>query len=154
MLAQPTAWGLIAGPSISALGEGLRLWAAGHLVKAGGVTRSGPYRHTRNPLYLGSALLGAGFGLATGRVLFLVGWVLFFGLVYWPVMRTEEAHLAEKYPSVYPGYAAETPLFWPSIAPHGERGEFRWSQLVANREHHTALGVAAVYLLLLARFAA
>ena len=44
-------------------GECLRLWAAGHLEKSKEVTRSGPYRHTRHPLYLGSSIIGIGIAL-------------------------------------------------------------------------------------------
>src|SRR5260221_8388939 len=59
-LAQPTFATLAAGGAIAALGELLRVWAAGHLEKGREVTRSGPYRLIRHPLYTGSAGIGAG----------------------------------------------------------------------------------------------
>lgn len=151
--ARPTTWGLAGGLLLSAIGESIRLWAAGHLQKTHGVTRSGPYRYSRNPLYLGSACLGAGFALASGRLVLLLVWLVFFLWVYRSVMRTEAMHLAEKYPSVYGPYAQRVPLFWPSLRPLAGSAPFRFTQLVKNREHKTALGVAGVYLVLLWRFA-
>src|SRR5260221_11909126 len=59
-LAQPTFATLAAGGAIATLGELLRVWAAGHLEKGREVTRSGPYRLIRHPLYAGSAVNGAG----------------------------------------------------------------------------------------------
>src|SRR6476659_9833525 len=58
--AHPTWRTLAAGAAIGLLGESIRLWAAGHLEKSREVTRSGPYRYTRHPLYLGSSVMGAG----------------------------------------------------------------------------------------------
>ena len=59
------AWGL----PIAALGEALRIWAAGHLEKSREVTRSGPYRWLRHPLYVGSSLMAAGLAIAAGSVI-------------------------------------------------------------------------------------
>src|SRR5262245_7484852 len=64
VLARPsgaTAW---IGLMIAGLGEALRIWAAGHLVKNKELSRGGPYAHVRNPLYLGTLLIVAGFGVA------------------------------------------------------------------------------------------
>ena len=47
------------------VGEALRIWAAGHLEKGREVTASGPYRLSRHPLYLGSAIIGVGFAVAS-----------------------------------------------------------------------------------------
>ena len=67
-LAQPTTTSLAAGAAIALAGEGLRIWAAGHLEKGREVTASGPYRLSRHPLYLGSALIGAGFAVASASL--------------------------------------------------------------------------------------
>ena len=63
-LAHPTWGSLPAGLVVAALGESLRVWAAGHLEKGREVTKSGPYRFTGHPLYLGSTLIGVGFAVA------------------------------------------------------------------------------------------
>ena len=48
-----------------ALGEALRIWAAGHLDKAREVTASGPYRWFAHPLYVGSSVMGVGLAVAS-----------------------------------------------------------------------------------------
>src|SRR3954464_15635836 len=55
----PTAASLSIGAAVGALGEALRIWAAGHLEKGREVTTTGPYAFTRHPLYLGSSIMGA-----------------------------------------------------------------------------------------------
>ena len=68
-LATPTWPSLALGAAIAIAGESLRLWAAGHLEKSREVTRSGPYRFTRHPLYLGSTLLGIGLATAAHHLI-------------------------------------------------------------------------------------
>src|SRR5687767_9826396 len=68
ILSRPTLRSLALGVMVAAPGEALRIWAAGHLEKSREVTRSGPYRLTRHPLYAGSALMGAGLAIASGSV--------------------------------------------------------------------------------------
>ena len=52
------------GGVVTLVGEACRIWAAGHLEKGLEVTRSGPYRLTRHPLYIGSAIIAAGVAIA------------------------------------------------------------------------------------------
>src|SRR5690606_19503668 len=61
----PTPRSVAIGLPIALVGQMLRIWAAGHLEKSREVTRSGPYRFTRHPLYAGSTLMGAGFAAAS-----------------------------------------------------------------------------------------
>ena len=61
----PTAQSLAWGTPISAAGLFLRAWAAGHLAKNQNLAVSGPYRFTRNPLYLGTLLVAAGLVVAS-----------------------------------------------------------------------------------------
>ena len=77
------------GACVSLLGLAIRAWAAGHIRKNAQLATSGPYAFTRNPLYLGSFLLGLGFTIASGQlVLGLLFAALFLG-IYLPVMRVE-----------------------------------------------------------------
>jgi protein-S-isoprenylcysteine O-methyltransferase Ste14 len=151
VLARPTAELFSLGLIIAALGEALRIWAAGHLVKGGEVTRSGPYSWTRNPLYLGSSLMGLGFCIAAGRweLGALLG-ILLFG-VYRPVILTEAEKLAERFPEDYAAYAKTVPLFFPvpwRRGPGGRDRGFSWERVWANREYKAAAGWLAVVLLL------
>ena len=90
--ARPTPRALLIGASVSLLGLAVRAWAAGHIRKNAQLATSGPYAFTRNPLYLGSFLLGLGFTIASGRVVLgLLFAALFLG-IYLPVMRVEASH--------------------------------------------------------------
>lgn len=143
VLARPMPLSYAGGLAIAAIGEILRLWAAGHLIKGSGVTRSGPYAWTRNPLYLGSTIMGVGFCIAARSWLIVS---LFLGLlvgVVLPVIRTEATKLAELHPQVYPEYAKAVPLFMPGFRAHKawwDERQFDWTRVQANREYRAVMG--------------
>ena len=59
-LARPTPASVVLGVAVSLMGLSIRAWAAGHIRKEKELAVTGPYRYTRNPLYLGSFILGLG----------------------------------------------------------------------------------------------
>ena len=133
-LATPTSNSLLLGAAIAVMGECLRLWAAGHLEKSKEVTRSGPYRYTRHPLYLGSSIIGIGIAVAAHHwvvAAIVAGYLL---LTLTAAMRSEEAHLREKFGDAYDAYAEKR------AAPMDRA--FSWSRARGNREHHTMIGLA------------
>ncbi len=150
-LARPTPIFFGSGLAVALLGEVLRTWAAGHLIKGSGLTRSGPYSWTRNPLYLGNTLIGLGFSVATDRwELFLALAVLLAG-VYVPVIMTEARHLARENPEIYAEYAGIVPLVIPkpwNRTPWGSERCFSWERMRLNREHITWAGWLAGAMLL------
>ena len=86
LLSQPT-WGSMAlGMPVSAIGLGLRAWAAGHLAKNERLATSGPYAYTRNPLYLGTVLVAAGLVIASREWVLALLFAAVFGLIYLPVI--------------------------------------------------------------------
>ena len=134
-LASPTQNSLLLGAAIAIMGECLRLWAAGHLEKSKEVTRSGPYRYTRHPLYLGSSLIGVGIAVASHHPVVAAMVVAYMALTLTAAMRSEEAHLREKFGDAYDAYAEKRAA--PMDRP------FSWSRAIGNREHHTIAGLAA-----------
>ena len=64
VFARPTPGSLLLGMPLALAGLIVRGWAAGHIVKNERLATSGPYAHTRNPLYFGSFLIAAGFAIA------------------------------------------------------------------------------------------
>ncbi|MGH9903121.1 MAG: methyltransferase family protein, partial [Pyrinomonadaceae bacterium] len=122
-LARPAPAPLAIGGGVALLGLLLRAWAAGHIRKNAALAVSGPYAHTRNPLYFGSFFLGLGFTVAAGRPLLLGGLfaALFLG-IYLPVMRVEAATLTELFGDSYERYAAAVPLFFPRLTPYKVSG--------------------------------
>ena len=148
-LARPSNAFYASGVLLALVGESLRLWASGHLDKDQALTRTGPYRWTRNPLYFGSLFAGLGFALGTGRPVLVVVVGLLFVLVYVPVMKREARRLSERHAEDYAEFAARVPLFWPRL-PGSENGAgaFAWSRVLENREHWSLLGLVLVALAL------
>ncbi len=58
IFARPERVTLIIGGIIAVVGVLIRAWASGHIRKNQNLAVSGPYAYTRNPLYLGSFVLG------------------------------------------------------------------------------------------------
>jgi protein-S-isoprenylcysteine O-methyltransferase Ste14 len=114
--ARPTRQMLIIGGIVALIGVLVRAWASGHISKNAKLATSGPYAHTRNPLYLGSFLISAGFGIAAHWGL-LIGVALFFGLIYYPTMQREVANIQSRFPEAYERYAQNVPLFVPRLTP-------------------------------------
>ena len=153
LLAKPTRTALLAGACVSLLGLLIRAWAAGHIRKNAQLATSGPYAFTRNPLYLGSFLLGLGFTIASGQlVLGLLFAALFLG-IYFPVMRVEATTLAELFGKEYEVYKQSVPLFFPRLTPFRQhdslRVKFDRSLYFRYREYRAALGLVIAWGLLL-----
>ncbi|HWI17617.1 MAG TPA: isoprenylcysteine carboxylmethyltransferase family protein [Vicinamibacterales bacterium] len=139
-LATPTLQSLAIGAVIAIAGESIRLWAAGHLEKSKEVTQSGPYRYTRHPLYLGSSLIGIGMAVVANNVVVALLVVTYLALTLTAAMKSEEAHLREKFGDAYDAYAQKR-------APRIER-IFSWQRAIHNREHHTIAGLVTGLLIL------
>jgi protein-S-isoprenylcysteine O-methyltransferase Ste14 len=151
--ARPTPRALLIGASVSLVGLALRAWAAGHIRKNAQLATSGPYAFTRNPLYLGSFLLGLGFTIASGRLLLgLLFAALFLG-IYLPVMRVEASTMGRLFGENYENYRRSVPLFFPRITPfrQGESAanKFDGSLYLRYREYRAALGLVVAWGLLL-----
>jgi len=117
---QPTPARLVWGGGLGLAGLLLRAVSTGFLAKNQRLTTGGPYAHTRNPLYLGSALAGVGFCVAGGRWWFLVLLAVFLTAVYLPVIRREEEHLRKLFPEEFPAYVRGVPMLLPRLsAPAG-----------------------------------
>jgi protein-S-isoprenylcysteine O-methyltransferase Ste14 len=152
IFARPRSLTLGIGGGVALVGLLLRAWSAGHIRKNAQLATSGPYAHTRNPLYLGSFLLGVGFTIASGQPLLgLLFAALFLG-IYLPVMRVEAATLAELFGEDYKAYAHAVPLFVPRLFPYRDEktGEMRFdaSLYMRYREYRAALGLLIAWGLL------
>lgn len=114
--ARPSWLTLAVGGAIAFVGVMVRAWASGHIVKNKKLAVTGPYAHTRNPLYFGSFLIGAGFAVAAHPALLLVV-IAFWALVYAPTMERERANIRERFPEAYDNYSANVPAFVPRVTP-------------------------------------
>lgn len=112
--ARPTPLTLVVGGAIALVGVAIRAWASGHIMKNERLAVAGPYAHTRNPLYFGSFLIGAGFAIAVHWALLLIV-IAFWGLVYAPTMEREKVNIRERFPDAYERYSANVPGFVPRL---------------------------------------
>jgi protein-S-isoprenylcysteine O-methyltransferase Ste14 len=156
-LARPTPWSVTIGFVFVACGEGVRLWAAGHLRKTVELVTSGPYRYTRNPLYLGRLLVFTGlcimarlpFGLHW--IVLLVGYAVFFGYYLPRKERVEPTRLRETHGEAYDRYFRAVPALFPTLRPYPDGASIGWSseRMLRNREPWMVLTLLGVSLLLL-----
>ena len=151
LFSHPTPKLLFAGGAVAAAGVAIRAWAAGHLVKNQSLAMNGPYAYTRNPLYLGSSLMGAGFAVAGGSWILAFAFMALFAAIYWPVIRREEEYLRREFGEVYDHYAQNVPLFLPRFRRRTEGATFQWKQYRKNHEHEAFLGYLALMILLVGK---
>lgn len=155
VFARPTFLSLVSGAAIAVVGLLIRAWASGHLRKMAELTISGPYAHTRNPLYLGTFLLVLGVALAGGVWWLSIVIAVAYLVVYVPVMIAEVETMRTLFPDAYDAWAAEVPLFAPRLTPAASDRirsvRFDGSLYLRYREYRAALGLLAVFGILTAK---
>ena len=145
-LARPT-WRLIAlGALLIVPGLLIRALASGHVRKNEALATSGPYAYTRNPLYLGSLLIGIGFAVAACSWWVCAVLVVMFFVIYLPVIRGEEKFLTEKFPE-FKEYAQHVPRMLPRVTPYRSDDAscgFSFDLYMKHREWNALLGALAM----------
>ncbi|HEY3158835.1 MAG TPA: isoprenylcysteine carboxylmethyltransferase family protein, partial [Vicinamibacterales bacterium] len=140
LLAHPTWLTWRIGLLVAAAGEGIRIWAAGHLEKGREITRSGPYRWSRHPLYVGSSVMAAGAAIASHSAAVAVLGVIYIGFTITAAIRLEEAYLSQQFGDAYDRYRASR------AEPMKRRFSVR--RAMRNREYRAVAGLAAGFGLL------
>jgi protein-S-isoprenylcysteine O-methyltransferase Ste14 len=151
VFAKPRPMTLAIGGLVALPGLALRAWASGHLRKNDALATGGPYAYTRNPLYLGSFIMGLGFTIAAGRPVLALAFAILFLGIYVPVMRVESATLTELFGKKYRRYAEAVPLFFPrpwAYRAAGKETKFDAGLYKRYREHQAALGFVIAWALL------
>ena len=142
--ARPDWQSLVLGSILIFPGLALRALASGHLRKNVELSTSGPYAYVRNPLYLGSVILAAGFALAARDEWLWVAMCGFFAAFYFPVILAEEEYLHANFPE-YAEYARRVPRLWPRFRRVGARqGRFSRELYLQHREYNALLGAVAM----------
>jgi protein-S-isoprenylcysteine O-methyltransferase Ste14 len=148
-----------AKPSLSSVALGMvliipgliiRALASGHVTKNEQLTTSGPYAHTRNPLYLGSLVLALGFALASRSWWIGAAIIILFIAIYLPVISSEEAFLRQRFPE-FNEYARRVPRLWPRLGSVGNSGRFSWDLYLKHHEYNATVGAVAMLAALAAR---
>jgi len=151
-LARPTWRSLGIGAVLIVPGLLIRALASGHVRKNEALATSGPYAYTRNPLYLGSLLIGVGFAIAARSWWIGVVLLVMFFAIYLPVIRSEEAFLREKFPE-FEEYAKRVPRMLPRVTPASSDadGGFSMELYLKHREWNALLGSVAIVIALIAK---
>jgi len=143
--ARPTRGSIIEGACIALVGLVIRALAAGIVRKGQQLASSGIYAWTRNPLYLGSTVLAAGFVVGSNSWMVaavVAGYILMF---YPAVVRREERDLRERFGAEFAAYTSRVSGFfpWPTKQPRGAP-KFSWAQYIRNHEFRAAIGMLVV----------
>lgn len=134
----------------------LRAYASGYVKKNRELTQTGPYAYTRNPLYLGSILIAAGFAVALLSWPVAVMLTAMFLIIYVPVIASEERFLRSNFAD-FAAYCQRVPRLLPRISPgfppggktEVSSGKFSLDLYLRHREYNASIGTGLLYLCLL-----
>lgn len=150
-LAAPTRASVAAGVSLALVGLLIRGLASGYVKKNESLAVSGPYAFTRNPLYLGSLIIAAGFTVAARSWWIALIAAALLLAVYFPVIRSEEEFLRARFPD-FVEYERRVPRLVPRLRPYGSSAEpFSWHLYWKHREYNAALGLLLMAGILVAK---
>jgi Phospholipid methyltransferase len=158
-LARPSLRTLAVSLLLVIPGLWLRGYASGYVKKNAELATTGPYAHTRNPLYLGSMLIAFGFATAAANWVILALLAALFAAIYIPTILSEEAYLREHFPG-FETYARQVPRLLPRLtaarvgggAEEGGRGGFSAALYRKHREYNALMGAGAIYAALVLKF--
>lgn len=144
--ANAIAWSL----ALAIPGLWLRGYAAGYVKKNQELTTTGPYAFVRNPLYLGSILIAAGFAVALLSWEVAAALAVMFVAIYVPVIASEERFLRGAFPG-FDAYCRQVPRLIPRLTPSrlgadGDKGRFVLALYLKHREYNALLGASLLYL--------
>lgn len=143
-LAHPTVRSIRIGSLLAVIGLAIRAVASGHVRKNEQLATSGPYAYTRNPLYLGSIVIAAGFAIGSRSWWIALIAIAFLLIVYIPVIRGEEEFLRSHF-AEFEDYARAVPRLLPLWrAGQSTTGSFSWNLYWKHREYNAALGAACM----------
>ncbi len=157
--ARPTLISVVVGFVFVALGEAVRFWSAGLLLKTKELMTAGPYSYTRNPLYLGRLLILTGMVVMVnlpnylGWTALVVGWAFFIFGYMRRKERVEPARLREEHGEVYDRYFSAVPALFPAFHAYEHATPATWSmqRMLRNREYWMVIGLLLVSAYLLSQ---
>jgi len=162
--ARPSFTSLLIGACCTSAGLAIRAWASGYLMKNQELTTTGPYSHTRNPLYLGTLLLGAGISIGSGTWWFVLFFIALYLLIYYPVILAEADTLRDLFPGEYEHYRSHVPILFPRLSSYQKPGQstvhesnpqsqrtFDVARYMHHREYRAAIGALLIFGLLVAK---
>jgi len=157
--ARPTVLSVAIGSVFVVFGESVRFWSSGLLLKTKELMTAGPYRYTRNPLYLGRFLILTGVIIMVNLPNYLslvglvVGWGWFLGVYMRRKEEVEPARLREEHGEAYDRYFEAVPALFPTFQPYADYTPASWSaeRMIRNKEYAMVIGLAGITAYLLWR---
>ncbi|HJX84412.1 MAG TPA: isoprenylcysteine carboxylmethyltransferase family protein [Candidatus Angelobacter sp.] len=143
--ARPRWLTVLVGSGVVLAGLLVRAAASGHIRKNAQLATTGPYAYVRNPLYLGSILIAAGFFVAARNWWIGLGALAMFLFVYVPVIQAEEKYLRANLAG-YDAYCAQVSRFLPRLTPYRAGGDaneatmFSRELYMRHREYNALIG--------------
>ena len=156
--ARPTLVEWAVGLGLAALGEAIRCWSAGCLIKSKKLITCGPYQYVRNPLYLGRFFILSGVCTAAALPyhanLYVLGAALlvFFGYYIPRKEKVEPARLERLHGQEYRAYKAAVPSLFPRLTPYGNpHGSWQWANFKENEEYNMVIALTVFFVALALR---
>lgn len=154
--ARTTERSLRLGIVLLAVGQAIRFWANGYVghrkvgtscmgtPKVGHIVTAGPYAFTRNPLYLGSMIIGFGFCVIVNNLWLGFSMIAGFYLIYGRKIADEEAGLEKEWKKEFTVYRSAVPRWLPTWRRYPSRwGNWDWRGVAASKEWKTLVWVTA-----------
>ncbi len=153
IFAKPEISGILVGMVLVFFGEGIRIWAAGHLQKNEVLTVTGPYAYVKNPLYIGSIFITAGFCIMADNIYLLAAAFFMFCFHYIPYKKKAEGdRLKNHFGNQYEDYDEKVPEYLPRMKRYSDqKGSWRVKHFIENSEEGILLIVLAGILFVLSR---
>jgi hypothetical protein len=153
VFAKPQFSGVLIGMILIFLGESIRIWAAGHLQKNEVLTVTGPYAYVKNPLYIGSIFITAGFCILGDNIYLLAAAFFMFCFHYIPYKkRVEGDRLRKIFGNQFDDYDAKVPDYLPRWTPYSnEKVSWQLKSFIENSEEGILLLILAGIVLVLIR---
>jgi len=153
IFAKPNQPGIVIGIILIVIGEGIRIWAAGHLQKNEILTVTGPYAYVKNPLYIGSIIITTGFCILADNIYLMAAATFIFCFHYIPYKkRVEGDRLRKIFGSQFEDYDQKVPDYIPRRAPYSsQKNPWRFGSFIENSEEGILIIVVTGILLILSR---
>jgi protein-S-isoprenylcysteine O-methyltransferase Ste14 len=153
LLADVTPISLSAGLAVALCGLWIRAWACGFLLKEKELATSGPYRHTRNPLYIGNFIIGLGIVVCSNSWWVFVIFFVYFLFFYPVLIHEEKRRMSNLFPDEYKEYSRKVPLIFPTLRPKYPRNlrRFSWRLYRHNKEERALIGTGIYWAMMAAK---
>jgi protein-S-isoprenylcysteine O-methyltransferase Ste14 len=134
------------------LGLGIRALADGFAgrhtrteeIEAPRLSTGGPYSFVRNPIYIGSMVIGLGMVGLLASWIALIPYLVVFAIFYFAVIPAEEQFLRKTFGRQYEEYCQNVPRIRPRVTPWpgAEKTAFDWEPALG--EWRVALAIVAI----------